>query len=58
MHANLTLTLLVNQGAPDGKLPFRVHLLAVDVRERCKVIFHQHLSRWLRVEISVYVQVR
>ena len=39
-----TLTLLVNEGALDGELLGRVHLLTVDVGERGKAFFHRHLS--------------
>ena len=44
MHVKVTLTLLVNEGALDGKLLVRVHLLTVDVGECGKAIFHGHLS--------------
>ena len=44
MHAEATLTLLVNEGALDGELLGRVHLLAVDVGECGKAIFDRHLS--------------
>ena len=44
MHTDATLTLLIDEGALDGELLGSVHLLAVDVGERGKAIFHRHLS--------------